>query len=35
MLRSCDECPSLSDLKQFLLDIFDQHEIENVIYNQW
>ena len=35
MLRSCNECPSLSDLKQFLLDIFDEHEIENVIYNQW
>ena len=34
MQRSCNECP-LSDLKQFLLDIFDQHEIENVSYNQW
>ena len=35
MLRSCNECPSLADIKQFLLDILDQHEIESFIYNQW
>ena len=35
MLRSCNEYPSLADLKQFLLDILDQHEIESFVYNQW
>ena len=35
MLGSCNECLSLSNLKQFLFDIFNQHAIENLIYYQW
>ena len=34
MHRSFDQCPALDSLKTYLLEIFDMHEIENLLYYQ-
>ena len=35
MLRRCDHCPTMNSLRTYLLELFNMHEIENLLCYQW